>query len=271
MNIPEKKGILLAAFGPGTHEGRRVLELFGMEVERRFPGVPVRWALTSPRVRSRLAREREKTDSPRAALETMLCEGFSHIAVQSLHAIPGGEWDDLRAEIRRARVTGPAARVETGAPLLASEEDIAAAACALVRHLPEDRQADEPCVFMGHGARHAGENAYARLAEQTAAADPGVHIAVMRGSRTLDHILPALARMMPTPRRVWLLPFLALAGGHALRDMAGSRPDSWKSRIEARGLSCTPVLKGLVEYSGFAALWLAHLDEAWARLIDGVH
>ncbi len=259
-----KKGILLAAFGPGTPQGQRALALFGAEAERRFPGVPVRWAFTSALLRSRLARERKKADSGRKALEKMLHEGFSHIAVQSLHAIPGEEWEELRAEIQQARQAKPEARVEIGAPLLASDFDITAAAQAVIRHLPERRLPGEPCVLMGHGARHVAESAYTALAERVAVADPNVHIAVMKGSRTLEEILPLLSKS--APRQVWLLPFLALVGTHTLRDMAGPQPDSWKSRIEAQGLSCMPVLKGLVEYNGFNAVWFSHLSSAYERL-----
>ncbi len=264
METVVKKGILLAAFGSGTLQGQRALALFGAEVERRFPGVPVRWAFTSALLRSRLARERKKADSARKALEKMLLEGFSHIAVQSLHAIPGEEWDQLREEIQQARNVRPEARVEIGAPLLASDADTNAAAQAIIRHLPEERRAGEPCILMGHGARHAAESAYVELAKRVSAEDPDVHIAVMRGSRTLEDILPLLSKASPS--RVWLLPFFALVGTHTLRDMAGPQINSWRSRIEALGLPCTPVFKGLVEYSGFSALWFSHLDAAYERL-----
>jgi sirohydrochlorin cobaltochelatase len=55
------------------------------------------------------------------------------------------------------------------------------------------------------------------------------------------------------------LPLLSVIGRHALRDLAGPEEQSWKSRFEAAGVACTPVLKGSAEYSGFIQIWLDHL------------
>jgi sirohydrochlorin cobaltochelatase len=63
-------------------------------------------------------------------------------------------------------------------------------------------------------------------------------------------------------RHVWLLPLLAVIGRHALRDLAGPEEQSWKSRFEAAGIACTPVLKGSAAYPGFIRIWLDHLE--WA-------
>jgi sirohydrochlorin cobaltochelatase len=63
-------------------------------------------------------------------------------------------------------------------------------------------------------------------------------------------------------RHAWLLPLLSVIGRHALRDLAGPEAQSWKSRFEAAGVACTPVLKGSAEYPGFIRIWLDHLELA---------
>jgi len=79
----------------------------------------------------------------------------------------------------------------------------------------------------------------------------------MSDASALPRILEALCEHRS--RHVWLLPLLSVIGGHALRDLAGAEERSWKSRFEAAGIACTPVLKGSAEYPGFIRIWLDHL------------
>ncbi|MCX5883414.1 MAG: sirohydrochlorin cobaltochelatase, partial [Deltaproteobacteria bacterium] len=57
----------------------------------------------------------------------------------------------------------------------------------------------------------------------------------------------------------YLLPCLAVAGNHVLKDMVGDNEHSWKSVIEKHGISCKPVLKGLAEYDAIVDIWVDHL------------
>lgn len=258
-----KQGILLAAFGASDPQGDSTLKLFDERVRERFPGVPVRWAYTSVLLRERLALARKKTDSVRKALRKMWFEKYTHVAVQPLQTIPGNEYADVLAEAAAMR-GGPQGfvAVATGAPLLSEDADVAAAAAAVMRHLPPERLPGEPVVLMGHGARHVAVARYEDLARVVHALDATVHVGAMHGAVVLEEILPRL----PAGRRVWLMPLLSVVGRHALNDMAGPGPDSWRSRIEAAGCVCVPVLKGTAEYAGFIDIWLDHLAEAVMRM-----
>lgn len=261
-----KIGILLAAFGSGNPQGESTLRLFDERVRHRFPGIPVRWAFTSVIMRRRLAVARKKTDSVEKALQKMRFERYTHVAVQSLHTIPGAEYSDLLVDVERLRGGDGFTSVAVGAPLLSDDADTARAAKALLGHLPPSRKADEPVVLMGHGTRHLAEERYEALAACVHAVDPLVHIGTMGGTRTLDDILPAL--VSGGSRKVWLMPLLSIVGRHATEDMAGASPDSWKSRIEAAGMLCEPVLRGTAEYGGFVDIWIDHLASAMDTLQD---
>jgi hypothetical protein len=86
------------------------------------------------------------------------------------------------------------------------------------------------------------------------------------GEQVPDAALTGARRPDGGGKKVWLLPLLSTIGKHAEQDMAGDHPASWRGRIEAAGLICRPVLKGTVEYAGFAGIWLEHLARAMARL-----
>ena len=258
-----KQGILLAAFGSSSRQGESALQLFDAEVRARFPGLPVRWAFTSLLMRERLALERKKTDSVRKALEKMAFERYSHVAVQPLQCIPGREYGDVLEE---ARALGRERdiHIRVGTPLLHGDDDVEAAAEALLRHLPAERGEHEAAVWVGHGARHPATARYADLARAVRLRDPLVHVGTMNDASALPRILEDLRERRSG--HVWLLPLLAVIGSHALRDLAGPEEESWKSRFEAAGVACTPVLKGSAEYQGFIRIWLDHLaaaQQAW--------
>ena len=254
-----RRAILLAAFGAATAQGRQALRAFDGMVRARFAGWSVRWAFTSPLLRERLARARQKSDSVRKALARLSFERYGTVVLQPLQTIAGAEHGEVCAAAdEAARDLGMCCRV--GAPLLATAEDVEDAARALAGHLPPQRGPDEDVVLMGHGARHAGGARYAELAVAVQRLDPHIHVGTMSEDLALGTILPRLSSA-----RVWLMPLLSVVGQHALRDMAGEGAQSWRSRIEGENRECLPVLRGLAEYPGVAEIWLRHLEAAAAE------
>ena len=266
-----KTGILLAAFGSSQPTAHRELTGFEERVRLAFPGVPARWAFTSGVIRNRLAGEGVKTDSVAKALSKMWFEKFDRVAVQSLHVVPGAEYGGLCAAVADmgpGGAGGPAgerfAAVALGAPLLDREEDTAQVAAAILRHLPEERGPGEPVILMGHGTWHEGDSRYAPLAQAVRRLDPAVFLATMNGARTLRHVLKELEGTGVV--KVWLLPLMAVAGAHAVQDMAGDGPDSWKSQLARAGIGCEVVLRGIAGYDAFADIWIDHLRQALESL-----
>lgn len=254
-----KCAILLVAFGATGQQAQGALRDFDAQVRAAFPDKPVRWAYTSLLLRERLAQARQKSDSVLKALRRLQFEGFQQVAVQPLHSIPGDENGEVRAVLEEVAATS-ALRMQLGAPLLNDPADIEAAARAVLAHLPPERQPDEDVVLMGHGARHPAMSRYEDLARAVRGLDAHIHVGAMSGPLELETLLPRL-----TSRRVWLMPLLSVVGRHALEDMAGEQDHSWRSRLERAGHICCPILHGMAEYSGFAAIWLRHLAQAVGR------
>lgn len=257
-----KAGILLAAFGSSSVEGGRALKAMEDRVCARYPHLSVRWAFTSSLMRERLAGQWKKTDSVEKALRKMAFERYAHVAVQPLYVVAGMEYGEVLEEINRVQDAFACLRV--GAPLLDVNADLSRAAQAAVAALPAERRPDEAVLFMGHGSLHPSQGCYDELAAAVQALTPGIFLATMKGRTRLTDILPELDNLVAQgwSRRVWLMPLLAVVGRHALVDMAGDGPDSWRSRLAAAGYEGLPVLRGLVEYPEFANLWLDRLHMA---------
>lgn len=261
-----KAGVLLAAFGSGVPAAQRSLEAFAMSVRLMFRGVPVRWAFTSTKVRTRLACDGVKTDSVRKALEKMCFERFTHVALQSLHVTPGAEFHALAEAVEAVRTGScrPCPQISLGAPLLAHPAETDRVAAAILQTLPPMRRPQDIVVIMGHGTSHEADACYDQLADALSPQDPMLVVGTMDGARSLETVLRAMEGL--PARKVWLVPLLAVAGAHVLRDMAGPGPDSWKSRLEHSGREVEVVWTGAAERPALAAIWMDHLRQAMQGL-----
>jgi len=94
-NRLSKKAILLVAFGTSDPEAARAFELVEKRARERFPDVEMRWAYTSKMIRTKLSKQGKRLDSPETAFAMLMDEGYTHVAVLSLHTIPGEEFHEL--------------------------------------------------------------------------------------------------------------------------------------------------------------------------------
>ena len=250
-----KTAILLVAYGSSNPAARAELDYFEKLCRSRFPRFPLRWAFSSAILRKRLSNSRQKSDSVEKAIMRLHFENFKSIAIQPLQTICGKEHEAVIQSAVRAALSINV-KCEIGSPLLSGPQAISEAANALLNELPPERLPDEDVIFMGHGAKHAGAKAYQELDIEISARDRRVHVASMSGPVFLENIMPRLV----SPK-VWLVPLLSVIGKHALHDMAGDCPDSWKNRIEQGGHSCVPVLKGMAQWNGICEIWLNNLGK----------
>ena len=56
-------------------------------------------------------------------------------------------------------------------------------------------------------------------------------------------------------QKVYLMPFMLVAGDHAKNDMAGDDGHSWKNRLEKAGFQTEIILKGLGENEEFRKIY----------------
>lgn len=261
---PAKKGILLVAFGTSVPEARRAYDNIERMMKAAFPEVPIRWAYTSSMIRRKLAQQGQPLDSMEAALAKMRDEGFTHVGVQSLHIIAGWEFHELQRNTAAfGAMAGGFDRIAVGGPLLASQEDFPKVTEALLRNLPPARKPAEAVVFMGHGTSHPSNASYPALMYYLQRRDPLVFMGTVEGSPAIEEIQQVLS--VRKVKTVYLIPFMAVAGDHAVNDLAGDEETSWKNRLTRAGIKCIPVLKGSAEFDDLTAIWVDHLKDAVSR------
>lgn len=259
-----RKAILLVAFGTSDPEAAKAFDVVENRARERFSGVELRWAYTSRMIRAKLAKDGKILDSPETALARLMDDGYTHVAVLSLHTIPGEEFHELH---RNAQLFGQMAggfqRIFVARPLLSSAKDMQGVAEELLKNIP-GRKAGDAVLFMGHGTEHhPADTVYLAMNQVFQERDPLAFVASVEGSSSLEHVTPALKKRKV--KKVFLVPLMSVAGDHAKNDMAGDQADSWKSILTEKGFKVELILKGTAEYPEIVDIWLDHLKAAFSR------
>lgn len=258
---PVQKGILLVAFGSTIPEAQVSFDNIERSVRMAFPGVKVYWSYTSRIIIKKMAKEGKHLVTPAEALAKMMRENFTHVVVQSLHTAPGAEFHSMLKNVHKfAGMDKGIKKVLVGYPLMATSEDVQRVAEAIIKVIPKERKKKEGVVLMGHGTHHPANVYYAALAYHLQKLDPNVFVGTVEGWPEIDDIKADLKKRRI--KRVYLMPFMSVAGDHARNDMAGPEENSWKSILEKEGINCVVVLKGTAEFQEFVDIWVDHLRAA---------
>ncbi|MFQ7002585.1 MAG: sirohydrochlorin cobaltochelatase [Ruthenibacterium lactatiformans] len=178
------------------------------------------------------------------------CGGAAHPSAVRL------EYDKLKADA--AAFAGRFARLALGRPLAADSESLRALAACMVRRFGQPEGG--ALVLLGHGTEHFANMVYPAM--QTALRLAGgrrAYMGTVEGWPGFDEVLAQLKE--DGCGQALLVPFMLVAGDHALNDMAGDGPKSWKSRLEAAGVGVRCRMRGLGALPEVQALYGARLRE----------
>ena len=258
--------ILLVTFGTSVESAQKAFANIEKRVRAAFPKTEVRWAYTSKIIRKKLEKEGAHIDSPEVAMAKLMDDGYTKVAVQSLHMIPGAEFHEINVNARLfAQMSGGIGKVMVSLPLLVSEATMEKALKEVVaKVVPKERKAGEAVVLMGHGTHHPSDAIYSALMYKAQKMDANMYVGTVEGSPSFDEIKEMLIKNKI--KKAYLIPFMTVAGDHAMNDMAGDEPDSWKSQLTKAGIEAVPVLKGLAEFDSIADMWIEQLKGAMAHL-----
>ena len=257
----KKQAILLAHFGTSHADTReKTIGAVERDVRAAFPDWEVRGAFTSGMILRILKKQGISLQSVPEALESLLAEGFERVVIQPTHMICGEEYDKLRAQAEPFREKFAA--FSMGLPLLSSTEDMQEICRFYNKEFP--REDGEALVLMGHGTTHFANAVYPAMSYIFSEMGfERIFVGAVEGYPDIDIVRKELKRL--DVRKVTVTPLMLVAGDHAVNDMAGEEPDSWKSLLESDGYTVGTVVRGLGEYPQVRELYLAHLRQAMER------
>ena len=277
--------ILVVSFGTSFNDSRAA-DIKGIEdaIQAAYPDWSVRRAFTAQIIINHVqARDGEKIDNMDQALERAVANGVKTLVVQPTHLMHGAEYDEMcealdayKDKIENIVVAEPLlGEVGNDATVInADKEAVAKAVVAAAvadgnfESIAKAAEDGTALVLMGHGTAHVAKVTYSQMQTQMEKLGyKNVFIGTVEGEpeeTSCEAVIEAVKAAGYT--KVALRPLMVVAGDHANNDMAGDDEDSWKSMVEAAGLTVECQIAGLGRIGAVQDLYVAHTQAAIATL-----
>ena len=276
-----EKELLVVSFGTSFNDSRAT-DIKGIEdaLAKAFPDWSVRRAFTAQIIINHVqARDGEKIDNMDQALERAVANGVKTLVVQPTHLMHGAEYDEMcealdayKDKIENIVVAEPLlGEVGNDATVInADKETVAkavvdtAVADGKFESIAKAAEDGTALVLMGHGTAHVAKVTYSQMQTQMEKLGyKNVFIGTVEGEpeeTSCEAVIEAVKAAGYT--KVVLRPLMVVAGDHANNDMAGDDEDSWKSMVEAAGLTVACQIAGLGRIGAVQELYVAHTQAA---------
>ena len=258
-----KKAILTVSFGTSYEESRKkTIDNIEKEIAERYTQFQVYRAWTSTRIRRKI----EKRDGivipdVQTAMQQIKRDGNEVVVVQPLYVINGMEYERMTEDVKAFE--GEIRKIVVADPLLTTQKDGEQTALAIIEELQP--ASDEIFLLIGHGTVHYANFVYAAM--DYIFTEKGYSNICMGTVDAYPDQEAVLKKIKKSPsKRLFLVPFMLVAGEHANKNLAGNEKDSWKNRFADEGYEVSCILKSLGEYPKIQKIFLQHTEEAIQRL-----
>lgn len=251
------KGIIVVSFGTSFPDvDKRCIKSIEEDIKEVAKDVVVKRAFTSNMIIMKLKRRDDvHVLNCQEAIESMMSEGIDDIFIQPLHIIPGYEYEKIKRAVSIAN-HNKEVTVTLGKPLLYSEKDYDRVIEALETKMPKETE-NQAVLLMGHGTEHFANAAYSMLQSKFNRVRKDTFIVNVEGYPEMDDVLEELK----VYKKITLMPFMIVAGDHAMNDMAGDDKDSFKSILEVEGILAEAILEGLGENIEIRKIYVERVEE----------
>ena len=275
--------LLVVSFGTSFNDSRAA-DIKGIEdaLQAAYPDWSVRRAFTAQIIINHVqARDGEKIDNMKQALDRAVANGVKNLVVQPTHLMHGAEYDEMCEAVNEYADKFESVAIaepllgEVGADATEINADKEAVATAITTEAVAAAGYDDTAaaaadgtafVFMGHGTSHTAKISYSQMqmTMQTLGYD-NVFIGTVEGEpedTACEAVIEKIKEAGYT--KVVLRPLMVVAGDHANNDMAGDDADSWLSQFKAAGCfdSVDTQIAGLGEIADVQQIYIDHTKAA---------
>lgn len=275
--------ILVVSFGTSFNDSRAE-DIGGIEkaIAEANPDWSVRRAFTAQIIINHVnARDGEKIDNMKQALDRAVDNGVKNLVVQPTHLMHGAEYDEMMDMLSQYASNFESVKVgepllgEVGADATVINKDKEAVAGYVTEAAAVDAGFDDvnaaakegvAFVLMGHGTSHTANVTYSQMQTQMAELKyDNVFIGTVEGEpedTACDVVIDKVKEA--GYKKVYLRPLMVVAGDHANNDMAGETEDSWVSMFSLEDsfedVDCQ--IAGLGRLEGVQEVYVNHVADA---------
>ena len=248
--------IILTAFGTTTR-AKDTYNYLEKRIVPRFPDCLIHWAFSSPTVRK--GATSKTTPLPSLADIVSRLKNSGKIVIQSLHVLPGHEFDRIVSESQELPI--PTA---LGMPLLDEQSDFIRVAKALKVLITASKQ--QATLILAHGTSHPCNAAYPLL-QKILHDQIGPQVFFTTIEKAADPPEKIIRQIHEAGhRKVFCIPFLLVAGMHFLKDINGDHHSSWRNMLQAQGIEMDLHDQGLAYLPGVDEIFCEHIIAAFSSI-----
>jgi len=253
-----KKAIISASFGCSIKDSReKYIETIKNAIKDNFKDIDCFSVFTSEMIRRKMKREKNiDIYNMKSCLDKLKSEGYTHIYVSATYMIPGFEYSKLlnaAEEYKDHFDEIKVSRTFLDDNMGGREIDM------LKSYIKTDLQKDEAVVLVGHGSDHISHNYYKQFEELLRENVQNSYIIGIEGNPYINDIMYELKEKRF--RKIYLYPFLIVAGDHALNDIASDDDDSIKTCLINNGFEVDAFIIGLGVNKKAQELFVERLKE----------
>lgn len=257
MKNVSKKAILVISFGTSYDDTRNnTIGAIEEDIKKAYPNYEVRRAFTSKII---LAKLKKRDDLQIAnitqAMENLIKDKFETVICQPTYIMNGYEYYDMIKEINIFKDKFKS--LQFGTPLLTSTQDYYNMVDAVNKEIPK-LDFDDALLLVGHGTKHFANSSYAALDYQFKDnGNKNIFVGTIENYPNLNTVLKQIKAL--NFKKIYLMPLMIAAGEHAINDIAGDNPTSWKTIFENEGFEVKLILKGLGEYQSIRKIYIERI------------
>lgn len=272
-----KSAIVVVSFGTTIADSRReTIERFGEYLQNIYPAYDIFYAFTSRIVANRIWKnEGVQIHNEQTIMHHLVAEGYDEVVLQSLHLIPGYEYEKMVQIVMHWNQRGTFRKIKIGRPLLRfigqegeRPDDYQKLLDILMDSCPKDENA--ALLLVGHGTKHTAQAVYSAL--QLKAWTMGLKnmfVTTIEGFPELTETMTELKEK--NIRKVILKPLFFVAGDHVLNDIFGDDDDTVSSILKKWGFEVEEDWEVLGNMDAVFGLYEAHIQDALAGKYEEKH
>ena len=263
------KAILLVTSGIScSNTLNKTIKQLEQKIKNTFTEFELRYAFTSEKILEDILNDKSfNIENTEKALEKIYLEGYREVFIQSLHIIPGVEFEKLKDIVKRFSYINCFDRLVLGKPLLyknnnSIKDDYGRTIKALDKLILKPKET-EAVIFLGHGStddyyNRVYDNFQSRL---KSSGFTNAYVVTTKNYLDLDELYDNLKNN--NINKIHLVPFMFFAGGHIEKYMVGDMKESLKNILLKKGFEVVPYMRGFGENSGIQKIFLEHLKECF--------
>lgn len=255
----DRKAIVLISFGTSYLDTKKkTLDRIKNQIRQAFPEYRVYEAFTSAFIK-RVLQKREGITiyNVEEVMEAVSSDGMEEVIVQPTHLLHGVEHDKMMTQLAPYREKF--SKLTVGVPLLTDIQDYRYLIKHLMKEMPPTSE-KEAIVFMGHGSEHCINITYSSMNDLLRVGGyEHAYVGTVKAYPYLEDVLEELSK--GSYEKIYLTPFMIVAGEHANTDMLGEQEDSWINILKEKGYEVEPIVRGLGEYDFVSTLFIKHIKD----------